>query len=69
MEDLSIKRLASELAIEALAVLILPAAPRFDEKGLRSMPPEPSAYCLGSEFGAVVRRNVLWWTMDHAEVR
>ena len=54
VEDLSIKDLVSELPVEALAVPILPGAPRFDKEGSYTCSFKPPAYCVGSEFRAVI---------------
>ena len=69
LEDFSIKHLVSELPIEAFAVPILPWTPRFDEEGSNISSFEPLAYCVRSEFRAVIRSDMLRWPMDHEEIR
>jgi hypothetical protein len=69
VEDLSIKDFVSELPVEALAVSVLPGAARFDEEGSYACSFKPVAYCLGGEFRAVIRSDMLRWSMFHEEIR
>jgi hypothetical protein len=69
IEDLRVERLVPKLTVETFAVPVLPWTPRFDEKGSYTSSFEPLAYSVGSEFRAVIRSDMLGWSMDHEEIR
>ena len=58
-EHLPIEQLIPQLAIERFYVAVLPGAPSLYEEGLHAQTVKPGSYCPGSEFGTVVRPNML----------
>lgn len=54
VEDFTIEQLIAQLAVEALAIAILPWTSRFDVSGLGSDGADPIPERLGNELGAVV---------------
>ena len=69
-EDLAVEQFVAQLAIEALAVAILPGAAGLDVEGLRADPCEPLAHDLGGELRAVVRTHMVWHaTVDKRSLR
>ena len=69
VEDFSIKDFVSELAVEAFTVPVLPGAARFYKEGSYTRSFKPVAYCVGSELRAVIRSDMLRWSMGHEEIR
>jgi hypothetical protein len=54
VEDFGIEQLIAQLAVEALAIAILPWTSRFDVRGLGSDGADPIPERLGNELGTVV---------------
>jgi hypothetical protein len=69
IEDLSIKQLVSELAVETLDITVLPRTARLDKECLHPKPLEPMANHLSRELGSVVRADMLRSTMPDKELR
>ncbi len=69
VKDLSIKHFVSEFTVETFTVAVFPRATRFDVQGSYSRSFKPLANSLGGEFRAVIRSDVLRWTMGHEEIR
>src|SRR3712207_2654118 len=67
-EDLPVQQLVAELALEALAVAVLPGAPGLDEPGPDPEPPRPCSDRLGHGLGTVVRADVLGWAVAHGQL-
>lgn len=66
VEDLAVQQLVTQLAIERLAVAILPRAALRDVKRRRAHATEPPAQLLGHHLGPVVAASVLGHpTLDH----
>jgi hypothetical protein len=68
VKDLAIQQFVSEFPVEAFAIAVLPRTAGFDIEGSHSGICKPLAYCLSSEFRAVVRSDMLWWPMGHEEI-
>ena len=69
VKDLAIQQFVSEFTVEAFTVAVFPGAARFDVEGWYACSFEPLAYCLGGEFRAVIRSDMLEWFMGHEEMR
>ena len=69
VKDLSIKDFVSEFTVEAFTVAVFPGAARFDVEGSHPGSIKPVPYRLGGEFRAIVRSDVLGWTVGHEEIR
>jgi hypothetical protein len=67
-EDFHIQQLVAQLGIEAFIVSILPRTARLDIERLHPDPAEPRAYCLGREFAAIVRSDMLGRAMDGEQI-
>ena len=59
VEDLAIEQLVAQAGVKALDEPVLPWAARRDVSGLCSDRTDPFLDCIGEEFRAVVRANVL----------
>ena len=59
VEDLSVEQFISQLAVEGLAVAVLPGAPWRDVNRLRTEPSQPLPELLSNHLRAVVRADVL----------
>ena len=59
VEDFAVEQLITELAVEGLAVAVLPGTAWFDEQGFGSDLRQPVAYHLRRHLGAVVGPDVL----------
>ena len=68
IEDLSVEKFVSELAIETFTVSVFPRAAGFDVEGSHSCSIKPLTYRLGGEFRAVIRSDVFRRTMGHEEI-
>src|SRR5208337_4751558 len=60
VENLAVQKLISQLAMEALAVPVLPRTPRLDVQCLRAQLVQPLPQLPGNELRSIVRTNVLW---------
>jgi len=58
VEDLAVEQFIAQLAVEALAIAILPRAARFDVGGLGSNSGDPISECFGNELRSVVGADV-----------
>ena len=58
VEDFLVEALIAQLAVEGLAIAVLPWTARLDVEGLGPEPGEPSANDLGCHLGAVVGSDV-----------
>ena len=54
VEDFAVEQFIAQLAVEALAVAILPGAAWFDLGGLGAHSSNPCPQCLGNELWAIV---------------
>lgn len=59
VEDLAVEQLVAQAGVKALDEPVLPWAARRDVSGLCSDRTDPFLDCIGEEFRAVVRANVL----------
>ncbi|PZX12364.1 hypothetical protein LX81_03622 [Palleronia aestuarii] len=55
VKNLAVQKLVAELRVEALAIPVLPRAPRFDERRLRADRCNPVPHGLGDEFRPIAR--------------
>src|SRR3954463_2938575 len=69
VEDLTVEQLVTELAVEALAVAVLPGATGLDVGSLRPHRGDPLADDLGDELRAVVGADVLRHAAQDEQVR
>ena len=68
-EDFHIEQFVAQLGIEALIVSVLPRTARLDIECSHADPAEPRAYCLGPEFAAIVRSDMLGRSVDGEQIR
>jgi hypothetical protein len=69
VEELPVEKFVAQLAVEALAVPVLPRAPRLDKQRLHAHFAQPPAHRLGRELGGVVRADVRRHAPRHEEPR
>ena len=68
VEDLRVQKLISELAIETLAIAVLPRAAGLNEQRADIQPFEPVSDSMSAELWSVVRSDVVGWTMGDEQL-
>ena len=67
-EYLAVQQLVSEFAIEWVYVAILPRASLLNGQSLHLQTVQPDRQCPGSEFGPIVRADMLRHSPEHEEL-
>ena len=67
-EDLSVEKLIPELAVEAFIVAVFPRAPWRDVEGIDPNLGQPLPHRRGHELRAIVRADMIWWSVFDKEV-
>jgi len=60
VEDLPVQQLVAQLAVEALAIAVLPGTTGIDERRFRAHHSNPLPYGPDDEFRAIVRADMAW---------
>ena len=68
-EDFPVQKLIPKLAVKGFDIAILPVTPRFYKQSLHTKPGQLFSYCLGREFGAIVRTNMLGNTPEDKKMK
>jgi hypothetical protein len=69
VEDLAVEQLVAELAVEALAVAVLPWAAGLDVGRRGTDRGDPGPHGLGDELGPVIGADVAWDAAQDEQVR